>query len=118
MADLPGIIEGAHENRGLGFQFLRHIERTQILCFVIDMSGSERDPLDDFNDLCKELQLYNPALLQRKSLIVGNKIDIRSSAKNIKRFQEQLGKPIIPLSAKLGKNIEEFKQKLISVWNE
>lgn len=118
MADLPGIIEGAHENRGLGIQFLRHIERTKVLCFVLDMSGQERNPLDDYQNLCHELKMYNPSLLQRKSLIVGNKIDIRSSMKNMKKFQEETGKTITPISAKLFRNIDQFKQDLFSVWNQ
>ena len=66
MADLPGLIEGAHEGKGLGHQFLKHAERTKILVHVIDMSGSEdRDPIDDYYKICEELDLYSEELLQK-----------------------------------------------------
>lgn len=101
VADIPGIIEGAHEDRGLGFEFLRHIERSATLIYVIDISGIEgRDPLDDFRVLQNELKAYNPALLEKKSLVVLNKIDLENASENVLRFQEAF--PLVaffPISA-------------------
>ena len=85
VADIPGLIEGAHENRGLGHDFLKHIERTKILLFVIDMhpqiahqSGSRRtlSPLDVLKDLLKEIEFYDRSLLSRPLIVFGNKYDL------------------------------------------
>ncbi|KUF97152.1 hypothetical protein AM588_10011047 [Phytophthora nicotianae] len=76
VADIPGLIDGAHRNVGLGHDFLRHIERTKILMYVLDTAGSEgRDPLEDFTHLQRELELYAPGISSRPSLIVANKMD-------------------------------------------
>jgi GTP-binding protein len=76
VADLPGLIEGAHEGHGLGHQFLRHIERTKVLIHLVDVSGaSGRDPVDDFDAIRRELELYNPALLEKPQLVAANKMD-------------------------------------------
>ncbi|RHX99907.1 hypothetical protein DYB25_009038, partial [Aphanomyces astaci] len=76
VADLPGLIEGAHRNVGLGHSFLRHIERTKVLLYVLDTAGSEgRDPVDDFHHLQNELELYAPNITSRPSLIAANKMD-------------------------------------------
>ena len=77
MADIPGLIEGAHENRGLGHQFLRHVERCSLLVFILDMAGSEnRRPWDDHRILERELRLYSPVLAAKPRLIVANKMEI------------------------------------------
>ena len=77
IADIPGIIAGAHQNRGLGLEFLRHIERTHILLFVLDASGFEgRDPIEDFSILRRETALYNPDLADKPFAVVLNKTDI------------------------------------------
>lgn len=89
IADIPGIIEGAHRNRGLGFEFLRHIERTKLLIFILDASGIDgRNPTDDYNVLCEELKKYNPELLTRPHLIVLNKIDTDEAVEHILKFKE------------------------------
>ena len=76
LADVPGIIEGAHVNKGLGLEFLRHIERTKVLVFIVDGSGIDgRNPLDDLRVLKDEIIAYNPKLLEKPSLLVFNKID-------------------------------------------
>ena len=76
LADVPGLIEGANENRGLGHRFLRHIERCALLLFLIDMAGTDaRDPRDDYKHLLRELELYDPALLKKPRLVVANKMD-------------------------------------------
>lgn len=92
IADIPGIIEGAHNNRGLGFEFLRHIERTKMLLFVIDTSGIDgRNPADDFTILLNELEKYNPELLQKPYFVVLNKIDTDEAQENIPAFLEKHG---------------------------
>ena len=91
MADLPGLIEGAHEGVGLGHQFLRHIERTRVIVHVIDMSGSEgRDPYEDFLTINKELELYDKTLLERPQIIVANKMDMPEAKENLEIFKQKL----------------------------
>ncbi|WP_257346295.1 GTPase ObgE [Pseudalkalibacillus decolorationis] len=102
MADLPGLIEGAHEGIGLGHQFLRHIERTRVIVHVIDMSGMEgREPYDDFLKINEELRQYNLRLTERPQLIVANKMDIPEAADQLERFKEKINGDylIFPISA-------------------
>ncbi|MGN7408514.1 MULTISPECIES: GTPase ObgE [unclassified Sporosarcina] len=103
MADLPGLIEGAHEGVGLGHQFLRHIERTRVIVHVIDMSGLEgRDPFEDFETINAELEQYNMRLMERPQIIVANKMDMPDSEENLQAFKEKLGETehkIFPISA-------------------
>jgi GTPase len=111
MADIPGIIEGAHEGLGLGHEFLRHTERTQILIHVLDISGSEgRNPLEDFEIINRELALYNPKLAQRKQIIAANKMDIPGAEENLKRLQEKLGEgyEIFPVSAATSEGLQNL----------
>ena len=102
MADLPGLIEGAHQGVGLGHQFLRHIERTRVIIHVIDMSGLEgRDPYDDYMTITEELKQYNMRLTERPELIVANKMDMPDSEENLKKFREKMPEDaqIFPISA-------------------
>ncbi|MFF2874792.1 GTPase ObgE [Gottfriedia sp. NPDC057991] len=102
MADLPGLIEGAHQGVGLGHQFLRHIERTRVIVHVIDMSGLEgRDPYDDYLTINQELKEYNLRLTERPQVVVANKMDIPESEENLIKFKEQVGDEvqIFPISA-------------------
>ncbi|WP_408007070.1 GTPase ObgE [Pseudalkalibacillus sp. A8] len=102
MADLPGLIEGAHEGVGLGHQFLRHIERTRVIVHVLDMSGMEgRDPYEDFLKINEELRQYNLRLTERPQLIVSNKMDMPDAQENLELFKEQVGDeyPVFPISA-------------------
>lgn len=93
MADLPGLIEGAHQGVGLGIQFLRHIERTRVILHVIDMSASEgRDPFEDYQTINNELESYNLRLMERPQVIVANKMDMPESEENLKTFKEKLAK--------------------------
>ncbi len=109
MADLPGLIEGAHEGKGLGYQFLKHAERTKVLVHVIDMSGSEgRDPLEDYYKLCEELDLYSEDLLQKHRILVANKMDLPESKKNLTRFKRKVTKDIFPISAQEKEGLEEL----------
>jgi GTP-binding protein len=102
MADLPGLIEGAHEGAGLGHQFLRHIERTRVIVHVIDMAGSEdRDPFQDYEQINHELKEYNFRLEQRPQIVVANKMDIPEAEENLKIFKEKIEEDvkIFPISA-------------------
>lgn len=102
MADLPGLIEGAHQGVGLGMQFLRHIERTRVIVHVIDMSGMEgRDPYDDFIKINSELEQYNLRLLERPQIIVANKMDMPDAEENLIEFKKKIGEDIkiFPVSA-------------------
>ena len=90
MADLPGLIEGASNGAGLGFQFLKHIERTRVIVHVIDMSGLEgRDPIVDYQKINNELETYNPKLMLRPQIVVANKMDLPSSKENLIKFKEK-----------------------------
>ncbi len=95
------MIEGAHEGKGLGHQFLKHAERTKILVHVIDMSGSEgRDPIEDYYKICEELDLYSEELLHKHRILVANKMDLPDAKKNLTRFKRKVTKDIIAISAK------------------
>ncbi len=111
MADLPGLIEGAHEGVGLGHQFLRHIERTRVIVHVIDMSALEgRDPYEDYILINEELKQYNLRLLERPQIIVANKMDMPDSQENLERFKEKLEDdfPIFPISAITRQGLREL----------
>jgi GTP-binding protein len=114
VADIPGLIEGAHENRGLGHQFLRHVMRCSYLLMVLDMAGSEgRSPLDDLKALRRELELYNPELADRPWCIVANKMDMPEAGENLKLFKKKYkGVTILPICAELGEGIPELKSYL------
>lgn len=101
IADLPGLIEGASEGAGLGHKFLKHIERTKIICHVIDMSGSEgRDPYEDYINIRKELEQFSKKLITKKEIIVANKMDIEGSNENLKKFKKKIKNiPVYEVSA-------------------
>ncbi|MNO12626.1 GTPase ObgE [compost metagenome] len=93
MADLPGLIEGAHEGVGLGHEFLRHVERTRLIIHVVDMAGSEgRDPFEDWLKINDELRLYNADLENRPQIVAANKMDMPEAAENLEKFREQVTK--------------------------
>ncbi len=113
MADIPGLIEGAHENRGLGHQFLRHIERCTLLVFIIDMAGSEnRKPWDDHRILERELRLYSPVLATKPRIIVANKMDLPKAAENLILFKQKVKDMVIPISCYTREGVDEFLAKL------
>lgn len=112
MADIAGIIEGAHQGAGLGFRFLKHIERTKVLIHVIDVSGSEgRDPLEDFEKINSELEAYNPRLLKKPQIVAANKMDmIDEDGPEYKHFKEAIeakGYKVFPMSAPLNLGVKE-----------
>lgn len=118
MADLPGLIEGAHQGVGLGHEFLRHVERTRIIVHVVDMSGSEgRDPYDDWIKINEELKLYNAKLIERPQVIVANKMDIPEAEENLREFRRKLSEgygieEVFPVSAVSKRGIRELLFKL------
>jgi len=110
VADIPGLIDGAHQGIGLGHDFLRHIERTSFLVYVIDMGGVDgRDPLEDYVNLREELELYNAELLARPSVIIANKMDVPGAEDNLARFRKELHEDPLPMIAAL----EEGKEALL-----
>jgi len=111
VCDVPGLIEGAHQNVGLGHEFLRHIERCKILVLLLDMAGTDnRAPWDDYRQLLKELELYDPALLEKPRLAVANKMDEAAAEKNLKQFKKKIRKvSVLPIAAAFDQGIEKFK---------
>jgi GTP-binding protein len=118
VADIPGLIEGAHEGAGLGHDFLRHIERTRLLIHVVDVSGEEgRDPLDDFDKITDELRLYDRTLLDRPRIVVANKID-QTDPKQLKKFvsaMKKLGLTVFPVSAAIAEGTKELVQAVAAI---
>lgn len=114
MADLPGLIEGAHTGLGLGIQFLKHVERTRVIVHVIDMSATEdRDPVEDYKKINNELESYNMDLLKRPQIIVANKMDMPNAEENLKRFKKELGiEEVIAISALTKNNLTELLYKI------
>lgn len=112
MADIPGIIEGAHEGAGLGHDFLRHIDRCRLLIHMVDVSGSEgRDPVADFEAINEELRQYSPTLASRRMLVAGNKADIagdRTLVDRLRAHVEARGMPFFEISAATGQGVREL----------
>ena len=88
LADMPGLIEGAAQGKGLGVDFLRHIRRCRVLIHVLDMSGIERSPIDDYEAINRELEAYDPELLKKPMLVVANKMDEETAAENLATFKK------------------------------
>lgn len=109
MADMPGLIEGAHKGRGLGDKFLRHIERTSVLVHLVDMvplDGS--DPVENFRKLEKELKLYNEDVAAKPRLVVASKMDLTGAREALVKFRKRTRKKVIPISAVKGDGLEEL----------
>ncbi len=114
VADIPGLIEGAHENLGLGHAFLRHITRCRLLLFVLDMAGSEgRNPVEDLQHLRREIDLYDPRLSERPWRVIANKMDLPDAEENLAAFLRRFPeREVLPISAKESEGIEELKRRL------
>ncbi|MGY8687375.1 MAG: Obg family GTPase, partial [Verrucomicrobiales bacterium] len=114
LADIPGIIEGAHKNVGLGHDFLRHITRCSLLIFVVDMAGSEeRNPCEDISKLRTEISLYDDLLAKRPWIVIANKMDLPEFEENLKHFKTRFPKvDVLPISAANGDGIPELKEYL------
>ena len=118
MADLPGLIEGAHQGKGLGLQFLRHIERCRVIVHVIDLSETGRDPFEDYQIINNELKEYGFALDKRPQIIVASKMDEEGADEKLKKLEKQIGKEIIPISAITEDNIDKLLYKCSEVLKE
>ena len=113
VADVPGLLKDAHKGVGLGHNFLRHIERTHFLLFVIDMAGIDgRKPADDFFNLREELKLYNPELANRPYWVLANKMDEPVAKKNLAAFKRKTKEKPLEMAAALGEGVPELMTKL------
>lgn len=112
IADIPGIIEGAHEGAGLGIQFLRHVERTKILIHLLDLSpATGRDPIEDYETLNRELAAYSPELSKKPQIVAPNKIDIteaREKLQEVKKYFDKKRITIYPVSSATGEGLKEL----------
>jgi GTP-binding protein len=113
VADIPGLIKGAHSGKGLGHQFLRHVERTKILLHLIDMAGVDgRDPVADYESLNEELRLYSKKLSKKKQIVACNKMDLPEAEKNLERFSSKVDTSVYPISALNNEGLEELKRAI------
>ena len=113
IADIPGLIDGASEGIGLGHYFLRHIERSRFLIYIIDMAAEDgRDPVEDYRSLRRELKAYNPELIKRPSLVLANKMDMPDAAANLKVFRRKTRLKPLETAAGLGEGLEQVKEIL------
>ena len=115
MADVPGLIAGASDGKGLGHRFLKHLERCKLLLLILDMAGTDtRDPRDDYKQLLKELELYDPALLEKPRLVAANKMDEDAAVANLKKFSKRYGKvEIIPISCLSEVGIPKLRKEIL-----
>jgi GTP-binding protein len=108
-ADIPGLIRGASEGKGLGDKFLRHIERTKVLVHLVDMAGFEgRDPLADYEAVNCELKRYSPLVAKKPQVIAANKMDLEGAAENLERFRKTVKKKVYPVSALKREGLEDL----------
>ncbi|KOP64443.1 GTPase ObgE [Bacillus sp. FJAT-18019] len=121
MADLPGLIEGAHEGVGLGHEFLRHVERTRVIIHVVDMAGTEgRDPFEDWQKINDEIRLYNPVLIERPQIVAANKMDMPEAEEYLATFKEKVKEirpdiEVMPISSLTRQGIQELLYRTIDV---
>ena len=117
LADIPGLIDGASDNKGLGHKFLRHIERCKVLVIMIDMAGTDgRKPADDYKHLLKELSLYSEDLLKKPMIVAANKMDEDAAVKNLKSFKRKYPKlDIIPISCLSEEGIADLKNEIYDI---
>jgi GTP-binding protein len=111
VCDVPGLIEGAHQNVGLGHSFLRHIERCKVLVLLLDMAATDaRPPWDDYQSLLNELELYDATLLEKPRIVVANKMDEPAAAELLKKFKRRIRRThVLPMAAAFDQGIEKFK---------
>jgi GTP-binding protein len=115
VADIPGLIEGAHLGHGLGIQFLKHIERTRVLLHMVDVSvENERDPVEEFKAINSELSEYNPGLAKKKQIVVAAKMDVADSKKvqKLQRWCEKNELELLKISSVTGEGLDELKQSV------
>ena len=113
IADIPGLIEGAHKGKGLGDKFLKHVERTKIIVHLIDMAGVDgRDPREDFKTLNDELKAFSGDVAGKKQIVVANKMDLEAAQINIKKFKKHFKKKIFEISALKSKGLEALVEEI------
>jgi len=114
VCDVPGLIEGAHKNIGLGHAFLRHVQRCKVLVILLDMAGTDgRQPWDDYQNLINEIGLYDPAMLGKTRIVVANKMDEPIAEANLKKFKRKIPKtPVLPIAAAFDEGIAKFRKTI------
>jgi len=113
MADIPGLIEGAHDGAGLGFEFLKHIERTTIIAHILDITPADgSDPVDNYHAIRSELQQYSKILAKKEEFIIANKIDLDPKGKIVNKLKKKLNKNIYPISAVTGEGVKQLCELL------
>jgi len=115
LADIPGIIEGAHHGAGLGDDFLRHIERTRVLVHIVDICPMTGDPVENYRAIRRELEQYSPALAAKTEIVVANKMDLTGSDERLAEFRKAVDSPVIAISAVTGKGLEALGER---IWQE
>ena len=120
VADIPGLIEGAHQGVGLGHDFLRHLERTRVLIHVIDLSSFEQEPIDAFRIINRELELYSPELSKKPQVVAANKIDVPEAKERLASLIEALDPdiPVFPISAVTGEGVTDLLYKVQAMLEE
>ena len=120
MADIPGLIEGAHEGVGLGDEFLRHIERTRLIVHMIDICPPEGDPAADYHAIKHELNEYSPELAGKTEIIAANKMDLTDSGDHLRKFREALGEgvEVVAISAVTGDGLQRLGERIWQMLNE
>jgi GTP-binding protein len=114
LADVPGLIEGASDNRGLGHRFLRHIERCSLLLILIDMAGTDgRDPRDDYRHLLRELELYDEAMLKKPRLVAANKTDLPEAKAWLAKFKRRHKVDVVEVSCLKGDGLDALRKELL-----
>jgi len=112
LADIPGLIEGAHGGAGLGDAFLRHVERTRVLVHVLDVRPPAGDAADDYRAVREELEQYSPALAAKDEVVVANKMDLTGSEATLERLRTELGRPVLAVSAVTGQGLEALGEEV------
>lgn len=114
VCDVPGLIEGAHRNVGLGHAFLRHIQRCKVLVVVVDMAGTDgREPWEDYRQILTELELYDPRMIERRRLIAANKMDEPQAEANLRKFKRRIRRvPVLPLAAAFDEGLDPFRRAI------
>ncbi len=118
IADIPGLIEGAHEGAGLGDAFLRHIERTRILLHMVDIRPPAGDPCEAYRTIKAELRQYSPALADKPMIVAANKMDLTGSEESLKRLADEMDVDVIPISAVTGRGLEGLTERIWAVLHE
>jgi len=118
MADIPGLIEGAHSGAGLGDTFLRHIERTRLVVHVVDIAPLVGDPIEDYRTIRNELAKFSPVLAAKRELVVANKMDLTGAEQTLRRFRRQTDSEVLAISGVTGKGLTELTERIWSTLQE